>query len=54
MYHELTIYYSIESIDRICEVLDCEIYELFERVPNKIKKTGKDLIIEEHGNIKKD
>lgn len=53
-YHEITVSLKLEHIDRICEVLDCSIDELIEYIPNKIPKTGKHLIIEEHGNRKKD
>ncbi len=44
MYHDLLERYSIEHIDKICEVLDCDINDLFVRVPNKEKITGKNLI----------
>lgn len=53
-YHEIAISLKVEHIDKICEVLDCSIEELIEYVPNKVPKTGKYLIIEEHGNQKKD
>lgn len=36
-----------------CEVLNCSIEELIEYKPNKVPRTGKNLIIEEHGNRKK-
>lgn len=51
-YHEITVSLKVEHIDRICEVLDCSVEELIEYIPNKIPKTGKHLIIEEHGNRK--
>lgn len=51
-YHEITVSMKVEHIDRICEALDCSIDELIEYVPNKVPKTGKHLIIEEHGNRK--
>ena len=53
MYHELCVRVNLEHIDKICEVLECDITDLFEYVPNKIKTTGKDLIVEAHGNRKK-
>ena len=34
------------------EVLECDISDLIEYVPNQHKITGKDLIVEEHGNRK--
>lgn len=52
-YHEITPSLKLEHIDKICEVLGCSIEELIEVVPNKTPKTGKYLIIEEHGNQKK-
>lgn len=52
MYHELCVRVNLEHIDKICEVLECDIMDLFEYVPNKIKRTGKDLIVEAHGNQK--
>lgn len=51
-YHEITVSLKVEHIDRICEVLDCPVSDLIEYIPNKIPKTGKNLIIEEHGNRK--
>lgn len=52
-YHEIVVSLRVEHIDRICEVLDCSVEELIEVVPNKMLKTGKNLIIEEHGNQKR-
>lgn len=51
-YHDIAVSLRVEHIDRICEVLDCSVSELLEVIPNKIPKTGKNLIIEEHGNRK--
>ena len=53
MYHELCERVNLAHIDRICEYLGCDISDLFEYVPNKEKSTGKNLIIESHGNRKK-
>ena len=52
-YNEIAISIKFEHIDKICEVLDCTTEELFEYLPNKVKTTGKDLIVEEQGNRKK-
>lgn len=52
-YHEIAVSLKVEHIDRICEVLGCSINELIEYVPDKVPKTGKHLIIEDHGNRKK-
>lgn len=51
-YNEITISLKVEHIDKICEVLECSIDELVEVIPNKVPKTGKYLVIEEHGNRK--
>lgn len=51
-YNEIVVSLRVEHIDKICEVLECSIDELIEVIPNKIPKTGKNLIIEEHGNRK--
>lgn len=53
IYNEMADRISLEHIDRICEVLDCTISDLMEYIPNSIKKTGRDLIVEEHGNNRK-
>lgn len=49
-YNEITVSLKVEHIDRICEVLGCSVSELIEYIPNKTPKTGKNLIVEEHGN----
>lgn len=51
-YHEIIPRLNVEHLDRICEVLECNISDLLEYIPNKNKKTGKHLILEEHGNRK--
>ncbi len=53
IYNEFIERISIDHIDRICEVLDCDISDLLEYIPNGRKITGKFLILEEHGNRKK-
>lgn len=53
LYHEIAISIKVDHIDKICEVLNCSADELIEYIPNKVPKTGKHLIIEEHGNRKK-
>lgn len=52
-YHEIVQRINVEHLDRICEALECEVSDLIEYVPNKMKKTGKDLIVEEHGNFRR-
>lgn len=53
MYHEIVDRVNLEHLDRICEVLNCDIADLLEYVPNSMSKTGKNLILEQHGNRKK-
>lgn len=50
LYNELSDRVSLEHLDRICEALDCDITQLLEYIPNTQRKTGTDLIVEEHGN----
>lgn len=51
-YNEIATSIKFEHIDKICEVLGCSIDELIEYIPNKVPRTGRHLIIEEHGNQK--
>lgn len=51
-YNEIAVSLRVEHIDRICEVLECSLDELIEVIPNKVPKTGKHLVLEEHGNRK--
>lgn len=53
LYHELAERISFEQLDRICEVLKCDVADLLIYLPNKEKKTGKNLLLEEHKNRKK-
>lgn len=53
-YNEIVVSLRVEHIDKICEVLGCSINELIEVIPNPKPKTGKYLIIEEHGNRKRE
>lgn len=52
IYNEMCDRINLEHLDRICEVLNCDISELLEYQPNKIKKTGKNLIVEQNGHRK--
>lgn len=36
-YNEFAERVNLEHLDKICEVLDCELEELIQRVPNKNK-----------------
>lgn len=51
-YNELAERISYEHMDLICEALDCDVSDLLKRVPSRQRKTGKDLILEQHGNRK--
>jgi putative transcriptional regulator len=53
LYHGTAERVSFEHLDLICEALGCQLKELLDRKPNEIRRTGKDLIIEEHG-LRKD
>lgn len=52
LYHEMAERINFEHLDRICEALDCSITDLIEYIPNSQRRTGKDVIVEEHGNRK--
>ena len=52
LYHEMAERINLEHLERICEALDCSITDLIEYIPNSQRRTGKDLIVEEHGNRK--
>lgn len=52
MYHEISERWTVEHLDRICEVLNCTAADLIEYIPNTSKSTGKALIKEQHGNSK--
>ena len=41
IYNEMCDRINLEHLDRICEVLECDISDILEYQPNKIKKTGK-------------
>lgn len=52
LYHEMAERINFEHLDRICEALDCSITCLIEYIPNSQRRTGKNLIVEEHDNRK--
>ena len=51
-YNEFADRFSLEHLDRICEALGCEVGELLEYVPSPQRRTGADIIHEDHGNRK--
>ncbi len=52
VYHDTVDRINLDHLDRICEALECGLDELIERVPNRIRRTGTDLIVEPHGRRK--
>lgn len=46
IYNDISERLNVEHLDRICEVLGCDIPDLLVYKPNKIKKTGKSLIVD--------
>lgn len=53
IYNELCERINLEHLDRICEVLNCNISDLLEYSPNKLKKTGKYLIVDSKKTLPK-
>lgn len=53
LYNEVAERISFEQLDRLCEVLDCNVGDILEYIPNKQQRTGADLIQEQHGNQRK-
>ena len=40
LYHEIAERVSLEHLDKICDVLGCDLSDLLERIPNKERDTG--------------
>ena len=53
IYNEMCDRINIEHLDRICEVLGCDVADILEYQPNKIKKTGTNLILEQKNTLQK-
>lgn len=51
-YNDFSDCIRLDHVDRICEALNCDITDLLEYIPNNQKRTGNELILEEHGNRK--
>lgn len=51
-YNEFTDRISLEHLDKICEALNCTTTDLLEYIPNARRRTGSNLIVEDHGNRK--
>ena len=52
LYNDFAERVSLEHLDRICEALECDLTDIIEYIPSSQRKTGKNLIVEEHGNRK--
>lgn len=52
-YNEFADRISLDHLDRICEALSCSISDVLEYIPNEQPRTGKNLLLEQHGNRKK-
>lgn len=50
LYNEVAERISFDQLDRICEALDCTLDDLLEYTPNEQRRTGEQLIREQHGN----
>ena len=51
-YNEFVDRVSLDHLNKICEALNCEVIDLLEYIPDDLRHTGSNLIIEEHGNRK--
>ncbi len=50
LYNEIAERVNLDHLDKICEALDCKLPDLVEYVPNNIKRTGSELIVEPRAN----
>lgn len=50
LYNEVAERISFDQLDRLCEALNCTLDELLEYIPNEQRRTGEQLIREQHGN----
>ncbi len=46
LYNEMCDRINLDHLDRICEALNCNLTDVIDYVPNKLRRTGSDLIIE--------
>lgn len=53
IYNELCERINLEHLDRICEVLNCSVSDILEYQPNKMLKTGKNLIVDNKKTLPK-
>ncbi len=40
LYHDFADRVNLEQIDKICDVLECDLSDLLERIPNKCDDAG--------------
>jgi putative transcriptional regulator len=40
LYNEVTDRVSLDQLNKICEALDCDLPDIMEYVPNKVKTSG--------------
>lgn len=50
LYNDVAEQIGFDQLDRICEALNCTLYDLLEYTPNEHPRTGEQLIREQHGN----
>ena len=53
IYNERVDRLTVWHLNRICEFLGCRLDELMEYIPDKFPTTGENLIIDDHGNKKR-
>lgn len=51
-YHEFVTRINLDHVDKICEVLECDISDLIEYCTESAQNHGKRSVVEEHGNRK--
>lgn len=51
-YNEIAIRITLEHLDRICEVLNCNVCDVLEYKKSAKTRTKSGLILEQHGNRK--
>ena len=50
LYNDVAERIGFDQLDRICEALNCTLYDLLEYTPIEHPRTGEQLIREQHGN----
>ena len=52
LYNEFTDRVSLDTLDRICEALQCDLSDLLEYIPNSTPRTGENLIVDKRQSEK--